>query len=248
MVEDNNLPNDAREPDDENKEEGAKAQSQQSQMEETGTPAGEPRRLYRSRTNRMLGGVAGGIAEHLGVDPTLIRLLWILSIFAGVGIIGYIIAWIVIPENPSREGVTEVSHPSKSTKMPGEVGTIIGIVLVGLGIWFLLSNLGLIPAPLFALLRIIRSSFWPIVLIFIGVIIILATSGRRTFTIETQGKRLYRSRTQRMIAGVAGGIAEYFGTDPTWVRLAWAVLTIANPPAGLVAYVVAAIVIPEEPR
>jgi phage shock protein C len=134
------------------------------------------------------------------------------------------------------------------TKMPGEVGTIIGIVLVGLGFWYLLSNLGLIPAPFFALLRIIRGSFWPIVLILIGIIIILATSGRRTFTMEIQGKRLYRSRRQRMIAGVAGGIAEYFGTDPTWVRLAWAVLTIVNPPAGLVAYVVAAIVIPEEPR
>lgn len=248
MVEDDNLPNDGREPEDEKKEEGATTESQQSQAGDTGAPAEEPRRLYRSRTNRMLGGVAGGIAEYLGVDPTIIRLLWILSIFTGVGIIAYIVAWIVIPENPSREGATEVSRPSMPTKMPGEVGTIIGIVLVGLGIWFLLSNLELIPAPFFALLRIIRSSFWPIVLIFIGVIIILSTSGRRKFIIETQGKRLYRSRRQRMIAGVAGGIAEYFGADPTWVRLAWAVLTIVNPPAGLVAYVVAAIVIPEEPR
>ncbi|MDP2211257.1 MAG: PspC domain-containing protein [Candidatus Aquicultor sp.] len=244
----NHLPADEREPGEEKNEEGPKEQAQQSQMGETGTPPGEPRRLYRSRTNRMLGGVAGGIAEHLGVDPTLIRLIWILSIFTGVGIIGYIIAWIIIPENPSREGATEVSQPSIPTKMPGEVGTLIGIVLIGLGIWFLLSNLGLIPAPFFAFLRVVRGSFWPIVLIFVGIIIILATSGRRTFTIETQGKRLYRSRRQRMIAGVAGGIAEYLGTDPTWVRLAWAVLTIANLPAGVVAYIVAAIVIPEEPR
>jgi phage shock protein PspC (stress-responsive transcriptional regulator) len=248
IVPENNLPTEEREPDEKIKEERAKEQAPQTETGETGTPAGEPRRLYRSRKNRMLGGVAGGIAEHLGVDPTLIRLIWILSIFTGVGVIAYIIAWIIIPENPSREGAMETGQPAKPMKMPGEVGTIIGIILIGLGIWFLFSNLGLIPAPFYSFFRVVRSSLWPIVLIFIGIIIILATSGRRTFTIDTQGKRLYRSRTQRMIAGVAGGIAEYLGADPTWVRLAWAVLTIVNPPAGIVAYIVAAIVIPEEPR
>lgn len=208
----------------------------------------EPRRLYRSRTNRILGGVAGGIAEYLGVDPTLIRLLWVLSLFTGIGILAYIVAWIIIPENPYQSETAQGERPSAPTSVPGEVGTIIGIVLVGLGLWFLLNNLNLIPGPFFLFLRVVRSAFWPIVLILIGVIIILATSGRRTISIDTQGKRLYRSRRQRMLAGVAGGIAEYLGTDPTWVRLAWAALTIINPPAGIIAYIIAAIVIPEEPK
>ena len=57
------------------------------------------RRLYRSKKDRILGGVCGGIGNYLNVDPTLIRLLWILFMFmGGSGIIAYIIAWIIIPE------------------------------------------------------------------------------------------------------------------------------------------------------
>lgn len=56
------------------------------------------KRLYRSYNNRMLCGVCGGIAEYFGVDPTIIRLIWALFVlFAGTGLIFYIIAAIVIP-------------------------------------------------------------------------------------------------------------------------------------------------------
>lgn len=59
-------------------------------------------------------------------------------------------------------------------------------------------------------------------------------------------KRLYRSRDERMIAGVAGGIAEYLGIDPTLVRLAFVISTLTGG-WGLVLYVVLAIVMPLEP-
>jgi len=62
---------------------------------------GETPRIYRSQKERILGGVCGGIAEHLGIDPVLIRLLWVVVTFAwGFGILLYIIAWIIIPRNP----------------------------------------------------------------------------------------------------------------------------------------------------
>lgn len=58
----------------------------------------EYRKLYKSR-NRMLCGVCGGIGEYLNLDPTVIRLLWIIfSFVGGCGILAYIIAAIVIPE------------------------------------------------------------------------------------------------------------------------------------------------------
>ena len=56
-------------------------------------------------------------------------------------------------------------------------------------------------------------------------------------------KRLYRSNTDRMIAGVCGGIGEYFNIDPTLVRLAWAIFGCCGG-AGIVAYVIAALIIP----
>ena len=57
--------------------------------------------LYRSKNNRILGGVCAGLGEHLDVDPTVIRLIWavVTLISFGTGIIVYIVAWIIIPED-----------------------------------------------------------------------------------------------------------------------------------------------------
>ncbi len=58
-------------------------------------------RLYRSRHDRMLAGVCGGLGEHFGVDSSLIRLgLVLLIVFGGTGFLAYLIAWVVIPEEP----------------------------------------------------------------------------------------------------------------------------------------------------
>jgi phage shock protein C len=58
------------------------------------------KKLYRSRNNRMIFGVCGGIGEYFDVDPTLVRLVWLLFTFWGPGILVYPIAWIIIPEEP----------------------------------------------------------------------------------------------------------------------------------------------------
>ena len=59
------------------------------------------------------------------------------------------------------------------------------------------------------------------------------------------GKKLYRSYSSRMLCGVCGGIGEYFGIDPTLVRLAWAIFCLLGG-AGIVFYIIAAIIIPTE--
>lgn len=57
------------------------------------------KKLYRSQTDRKIAGVCGGIAEYFDIDSTLVRLGWILFLFAGgSGILAYIIAWIVMPD------------------------------------------------------------------------------------------------------------------------------------------------------
>ena len=61
------------------------------------------------------------------------------------------------------------------------------------------------------------------------------------------GKRLYRSETNQMLCGVCAGIAEYFGIDPTLVRLAW-MLFCALGGSGVLAYILSAIIIPPESR
>lgn len=57
------------------------------------------KKLLKSATNRMLAGVCGGVAEYLGVDPTVVRLVWaIFTILGGAGLLAYIIAAIIMPE------------------------------------------------------------------------------------------------------------------------------------------------------
>lgn len=58
--------------------------------------------------------------------------------------------------------------------------------------------------------------------------------------------RLYRSNDDRIIAGVAGGLADYWNTDPSWIRIVWVVLAIVTGGLGLVVYIVMAIVVPQE--
>jgi putative stress-responsive transcriptional regulator len=59
------------------------------------------KKLYKSNQNKMLDGVCGGIAEYFGIDPTVVRLIWVLfSLMGGCGILAYIIAAIIIPRNP----------------------------------------------------------------------------------------------------------------------------------------------------
>ena len=59
------------------------------------------KRLYKSNENKMIGGVCGGIAEYFGMDPTIVRLDWVLfCALGGSGIVAYLIAAIIIPKKP----------------------------------------------------------------------------------------------------------------------------------------------------
>ena len=61
------------------------------------------KKLYKSNTNKMLEGVCGGIAEYFGVDPTIVRLAWVVfCALGGSGIIAYNIAALIIPRNPGE--------------------------------------------------------------------------------------------------------------------------------------------------
>jgi phage shock protein C len=112
------------------------------------------KRLFRSRKQRVIGGVCGGIGEYFGIDPLLIRLAWILFCLAGgAGVLFYIIAWIIIPPAPDYVDVQSVppggtpSSPSaraaSPTGYPGALTialAVIGVALVVYGISVLFSS------------------------------------------------------------------------------------------------------------
>jgi len=76
-------------------------------------PPAAPRKLCLSRTNKKIAGVCGGLAEYLDMDPTLVRLVWVmLAIFAGWGVVGYLIAWVVLPVPPEPRSIMAITPSS----------------------------------------------------------------------------------------------------------------------------------------
>jgi phage shock protein C len=67
--------------------------------------------LTRSETDRVIGGVAGGIAQRLGFNSTLVRLAWVVSVFfGGFGIVAYLILWIALPKSAARVPATRIAE------------------------------------------------------------------------------------------------------------------------------------------
>ena len=140
------------------------------------------KRLYRSRRDKMIGGVAGGLSDYFDIDPTLVRVLFVVALFlGGSSVLAYIILWIVVPEEPiifpssEQETKTNTSTEEKSGTFitPNAISVenqsqkrrvVIGIILIVIGILFLADNF--IP-------RIHFGDFWPLVLICIGLALLL---------------------------------------------------------------------------
>jgi phage shock protein PspC (stress-responsive transcriptional regulator) len=145
------------------------------------------RRLYRCRENRRLAGVAAGVAEYFDLDPTLVRVLWFLSIFVGgLGILLYIGLAIIVPLEPvPAEGAADVVHePAGAAEAQGHAHargggsawggratTFVGAVLI------LLGSLALVDAIVPGWAHSWRY-LWPAFLVGVGVLLIVGAMRR----------------------------------------------------------------------
>lgn len=222
------------------------------------------KRLYKSRQDRVIDGVCGGIAEYFGVSSVIVRLIFLLLLFfGGVGLLLYIAGMLIIPENPKRkEESDEQNIEQKKTEQASskDLHLILGIVLIVLGIGLLLENLGV---PFWRFFKVGFDYALPILIVGVGVLLIVLYVRERQGDdklegksekgesskeiIEVNMKRLYRSKKNRMIFGVCGGLGEYFNTDPTIIRILWAILAISSLGFAVLLYLAMAIIMPEEP-
>ena len=216
------------------------------------------RRLYKSRTDRMIDGVCGGIAEYFGLDPTLIRITWVLlTLIGGTGILLYIVCMLVMPANPSKERAIHEHSARHNSKF-------WGMLLVAVGCLWLMNNLGVQ----------LWGHWWgfswdallPVLLILAGVGFLfggrnyIASSSEGTQAGSTAAEpaapsgaatgrmhRLYKSRMEKKIFGVCGGIGEFVEIDPVLVRVLFVVGAFASFGVMLLLYVVMALIVPYPP-
>ena len=74
--------------------------------------------LTRSETDKKIAGVAGGMAAYFGVDPTLVRVVWVIALLMGWGFLAYLILWIVLPKGP---GSTPAMRLAEERYARGEI-------------------------------------------------------------------------------------------------------------------------------
>lgn len=135
------------------------------------------RRLYRCRENRVIAGVASGVAEFLGLDPTLVRVVWFLSIFfGGVTLIVYVGLAFIVPLEPlSAEAAAAVEAAGGAAHSHGPRGsgnwtTIFGIALMLLGG---LALIGVLLPDVHA-----WKYLWPLFFIGIGAVLVFGAMRR----------------------------------------------------------------------
>ena len=142
--------------------------------------------LYRSRKDKVFGGVAGGIARSLNADPAIVRLIFaLLVIIAGGGLLLYVILWIAIPEEPfefyqesaAAGGANPVNEtaaqdsPSPQPYYPprrNNGALIVGLILIAVGALFLADRY--LPN-----IHIHFHDFWPLIIVVAGIALIASS-------------------------------------------------------------------------
>ena len=213
------------------------------------------RRLYKSRKDKMVDGICGGLAEYLNVDPNVVRILWAASVlFGGVGILVYVIAMVMVPANPDHIRLkTDEKVNHSPTLVWGTVLILAGLVFMGRELrhlygwpfgynfhWF--SGWG---------------HFWgiaiPLGLILLGVAYLAGLFARGSASTEggqgrketAAGRRLARSMSDKKIGGVCSGVARTLNTDPTLVRLGFLLLALTNVGGMVLVYLILLVVLPK---
>ncbi len=137
------------------------------------------KKIYRSKTQKIIGGVCGGFGEYFDIDPVIIRVIWFILLLGGVGLLAYIIAWIIIPIEPEgfnygKNEETKVEENKGSTDDNARM--LLGIILVIVGLLFFMREFWYFDDVFEQIFRFSWRYFLPALLITLGIYIIVQRS------------------------------------------------------------------------
>lgn len=196
------------------------------------------KRIYRSQEDRIIAGVCGGFAEYLGIDPTIVRLVWIFfTIFGGMGILAYIFSIILISENDHSQVKETKTDDNYDEKL-----VLWGVVIIIVGLLLFFQN-----RPMVGMMWHAVSGNWFNILLAIGLIgfgiyILLNRNDDKKSLSNLRISGLYLSETDKKLGGVCGGIAESINIDSTIIRLIWVLGSLLSAGIGIVLYIICMLV------
>jgi len=228
--------------------------------------------LFRHPADKLIGGVCGGLGDYLGVDPTLVRILWVVAtlVTGGGGFLAYLALWLLLPVGTAQQGQQRPAAIELNERSMSRAA----VVLMTLGGLWLLSNLGVLPFLWDTFGSVVRIFFWPALLIGAGYLMWRGAGGqswqlnwsgaRERWNTRMNGKMptkadvkeslkdvkqrlpLKRSRRDRLFMGVCGGVGQRLGIDSNLVRLIWAAFSIGSIGVGVLVYIAIGLILPEE--
>ncbi len=137
------------------------------------------KKIYRSKSQKIIGGVCGGLGEYLDIDPVIIRIIWFILLLGGVGLLAYIIAWIIIPIEPegfNYEANEETRVKGSKESGDGNARMLLGIILVVIGLLFFMREMWYFNNVFEQVFRFGWRYFLPALLITLGVYIVVKGS------------------------------------------------------------------------
>lgn len=206
-------------------------------------------RLYKSNKDKVFDGVCGGIGEYFKIDPVIVRLLWVvLVIFGGTGVLAYVVAMLIIPKNPESIPLKDKTATDIEPQIYSQ--RFWGILLIIAGFLLLFGLLGPGGGLFSGVTIIMRSVLWPLLIIGLGLYLFFnqATKQDKLTSLNNvfpDGKKLYKSRNDKRVAGVCGGIGAYFEVDSNIIRILWAIATLGSFGFGVLAYLALSVFLDE---
>ena len=203
------------------------------------------KRLVRTRDDSVLAGVCGGFSRYFNLDSALVRLLWVFfTIFGGSGVLAYLVAVFIIPDESTAKDVT----PRRLIDGFNDKTILWCVLLVLVGIILFFQHGDFINS--------IWRHFWNsginvlLAMIIIGTgVYFLYQERQKISTMFGLGAEmpLSLSDKDKQLAGVCGGIAKSIGMDSTIIRFFWVYGTIMSVGIGLILYFILALVLPNKP-
>lgn len=219
------------------------------------TNESQHKKLYKVRSGKMLDGVCQGIAHYFHVDVTLVRVLFLVALFAqGLGALIYILAMIFVPVQPDDAIINDEEEKPKTALLVGAAFIIAGLFFLirpfGHFLFWPIHFRGLYGWNYFS-----DGYFWPVLLILTGagyIVYVLRKDQNETETESheansaTHDNKWYRVQEGKILGGVLAGLAKLWGQDPALIRIGVIVLAwLTHPGIWVLAYAILYGVLPK---